>query len=387
MNEAVDTRPVGPGALDGVHRLVIKLGSSSLTRPDGGLDLNRLDVVAAEMARLTRRGIQVVIVSSGAIAAGMAPLGLTERPREIAKAQAAAALGQGLLLAHWRAAFQSHYLHVAQVLLTQSDVTRRSSYLNVRQALNELLEAGIVPIVNENDTVATDEIRFGDNDRLAALVAQAVHADLLVLLTDVDALYTSPPGSPGARRIARVDDVETLAGIDVAAAGSAVGTGGMVTKLQAARIAVACGIPVHLAAADALREVLGEGRCGTWFAASADRRPSRLAWVAHAAGVAGTLSIDSGALRALRRHGSSLLAAGVCAIDGQFRAGDVVGLWCENKEVGRGVVAFDSDVAERVQGLRMSQMGEVVETPRPLVHRDDLVLFPAVPASPATVGP
>ncbi|WP_338088378.1 glutamate 5-kinase [Nanchangia anserum] len=375
MNEAADTRPSGPGDLAGLRRLVIKLGSSSLTRDDGGLDLNRLDIVAAEVARLASRGVEVVIVSSGAIAAGLAPLGLSERPRVIAQAQAAAALGQGLLLAHWRSAFQSHYRHVAQVLLTVSDVTRRSSYLNVRQALHELLEAGIIPIVNENDTVATDEIRFGDNDRLAAMVAQAVHADLLVLLTDVDALYTAPPSNPSASRITRVDDIAALPQVEIGGAGSRVGTGGMETKLAAARIAVACGIPVHLAAADELHRVLTSGTCGTWFTPSPVRRPSRLAWVAHAAGVAGRVTIDRGALRALRRHGSSLLAAGVTAIDGAFRAGEVVGLWCDGAEVGRGIVAFDSEVASSIVGLRMSQMSSHVDTPRPLVHRDDLVLF------------
>ncbi|MDU0968632.1 MAG: glutamate 5-kinase [Actinomycetaceae bacterium] len=373
--DPLDTRPRDPAGLPRARRVVIKIGSSSLTRADGGLDLNRLDQVAAQVAAMTKRGQEVIIVSSGAIAAGLAPLGWTQRPREVAKAQAAAALGQGLLLAQWRTAFQSHYRHVAQVLLTVSDVTRRKSYLNVRQALGELLAAGVIPVVNENDTVATDEINFGDNDRLAAMVAQAISADVLVLLTDVDGLYTAPPGTHGARRIGRVDDIAELAGISMGGRGSHVGTGGMVTKIQAARIAVACGIPVQLAAAEDFADVVAGADCGTWFAAASERRPQRLAWVAHAASVAGRVTIDAGALAALVRHGSSLLAAGVTGVAGDFMAGDVVGLWCRGDEVGRGVVAFDSEDARRIAGMRMADMDGVVPAARPLVHRDDLVLF------------
>jgi len=223
-------------------RIVVKIGSSSLTREDGGLDLNRIDAVARLVSRWRGRDREVVIVSSGAVAAGLDPLGFSAKPKDLPSVQAAAAMGQGLLMARWTAAFQAHHLDAAQVLLTTDDVMRRDHYTNVRAALSRLLGLGVVPILNENDAVTTRELRFGDNDRLAALIAQMIKADALVLLTDVDGLYTAPPDHPGSELIERVASADDLMSVLVTGAGSRVGTGGMATKVQAAMLATASGI-------------------------------------------------------------------------------------------------------------------------------------------------
>ena len=264
-------------------RIVVKIGSSSLTREDGGLDLNRIDAVARLVSRWRGRDRQVVIVSSGAVAAGLDPLGFSAKPKDLPSVQAAAAMGQGLLMARWTAAFQAHHLDAAQVLLTTDDVMRRDHYTNVRAALTRLLGLGVVPILNENDAVTTRELRFGDNDRLAALIAQMIKADALVLLTDVDGLYTAPPDHPGSELIERVEGADDLMSVLVTGAGSRVGTGGMATKVQAAMLATASGIGVQLASADALPRVLSGTRVGTWFAPAEQRPASRRLWIAHVA--------------------------------------------------------------------------------------------------------
>src|SRR5680860_71005 len=228
-------------------RIVVKVGSSSLTAAGGGLDPDRVDTLVDALATARTRGDEVVLVSSGAIAAGLAPLNMMTRPRDLASQQAAASVGQGRLMARYTARFAHHELVVGQVLLTADDVTRRSHYRNAYQTLARLLELGVIPIVNENDTVATSEIRFGDNDRLAALVAHLVHADLLVLLSDVDGLYDGNPAKAGTTMLAVVSSDADLDGVRLGRPrSSGVGTGGMVTKVQAARIATGAGIPVVL---------------------------------------------------------------------------------------------------------------------------------------------
>ncbi|HEX9999605.1 MAG TPA: glutamate 5-kinase, partial [Actinoplanes sp.] len=237
-------------AVTEAKRIVVKVGSSSLTTAAGGIDEKRVDALVDVLGGLAAEGREVVLVSSGAIAAGLAPLQLARRPRDLATQQAAASVGQGLLIGRYAAGFARHRITVGQVLLTVDDVTRRVHYRNAYRTLRKLLDLGALPIVNENDTVATEEIRFGDNDRLAALVAALVDADLLVLLSDVDALYTGSPSNPTSRRIPYVGGAEDLAGISIATPGrSGVGTGGMVTKIEAARIATGAGIPVVLTSA------------------------------------------------------------------------------------------------------------------------------------------
>uniref|UniRef100_UPI002594855A glutamate 5-kinase n=1 Tax=uncultured Arsenicicoccus sp. TaxID=491339 RepID=UPI002594855A len=253
----------------GAQRIVVKVGSSSLTGGDGDLDDLAIGRLVDALANRWRGGAQVVLVSSGAIAAGLNPLALPKRPRDLATQQAAAAVGQGALMAAYTASFGRHGARVGQVLLTEMDVTRRSHYVNARRTLVRLLHLGVVPVVNENDSVATQEIRFGDNDRLAALVAHLVKADALVLLSDVDALYDGPPSRPGARRIPVVRGAADLADVVVRGSGSKVGTGGMTTKIEAARIATGAGIPALVTSAALAAEALGGEDVGTVFEAPA----------------------------------------------------------------------------------------------------------------------
>lgn len=362
--------------LSDARRIVVKIGSSSLTRDDGGLDLNRIDSVARLVAQWRRDGREIVIVSSGAVAAGLEPLGLASRPRDLAGVQAAAAMGQGLLVSRWSQAFQSHHRHVAQVLLTTDDVMRREHYTNVRQALERLLGLGVVPLVNENDTVATREVRFGDNDRLASYVAQIIAADALVLLTDVDGLFTLPPDRPGARLIPVVEDAEALRSVLVTGAGSTVGSGGMTTKVQAATMAAASGCGVLLTRADRLGQALAGEPVGTWFPPSGSRPASRTLWIAYAAPARGELLVDQGAADALSSGTKSLLAAGVRDVLSSFQAGDVVDIAGPAGLVARGIVAYDADTVASMAGRSARQLlSEGWENPRPVVHRDDLAVL------------
>lgn len=358
-------------------RVVVKVGSSSLTTPDGHLDPAKLSVIVDAAARSSAAGREIVLVTSGSIAAGIGPLGLPGRPRDLELQQASAAVGQGILIAEYSAAFATHGLTVAQVLLTSDDLTRRTHYNNARRALTRLLALGVIPIVNENDSVATDEIRFGDNDRLAAMVATVVHADALVLLTDVDGLYTAKPGTPGAQRIASVETAEDLAGIDVSHRGSAVGTGGMVTKIEAARLAADAGVTVVLAsAADAGRLVAGE-EVGTVFAATGKRGATRLAWLKQAAKTSGQLVLDAGAARAVTSRRASLLAAGVTAVRGEFEPGDPVEILDPSGVViARGLSRFAAHEIPAMTGLSTAELGERLgeRYAHPVVHIDDLIV-------------
>lgn len=357
-------------AVTNAARIVVKIGSSSLTRPDGRLDLNRLDDIATAVGRARQAGQAPVIISSGAMAAGRGRLALPTRPKDLATAQAVASVGQSVLMAHWRDAFVSHGIQVAQVLLTAHDLHVRSHYTNATQALEKLLSLGVVPIVNENDAVATEEIRFGDNDRLSMLVAQLLHADVLILLTDVDGLYDRPPSRPGARRIEVVRGPADLAGLDVTGRGSDLGTGGMVSKTAAASAAAAAGIAVVLTSADQLAAALAGHSVGTWFEPTGRHGGNRRAWVAHAAPSAGTVWLDAGATRAVVGDHRSLLAPGITQVDGRFAAGDVVALAApDGTIVGRGISAYGAD---DVRALLAVGPGEAA---RPVIHRDDLALY------------
>jgi glutamate 5-kinase len=360
-------------------RVVVKVGSSSLTTAAGGIDDGRLDALVEVLARRRLEGGEVVLVSSGAIAAGLAPLGLPRRPRDLATQQAAASVGQGLLMARYTAAFATRGLTAGQVLLTADDVVRRTHYVNGRRTLDRLLQLGVVPVVNENDTVATDEIRFGDNDRLAALVAHLVHADALVLLSDVDALYDGPPSRPGARRIDVVGGPADLDGVVLGSAGRAgVGSGGMVTKVDAAGIASAAGVPTLLTSAARAAEGLAGADVGTWFAPGAGRPTSRLLWLAHAAQAAGRLVLDEGAVTAVVQRRKSLLPAGVVEVEGRFAAGDAVDLVdTAGRVIGRGLVNFDAEELPALLGRSTRDLARELGAgySRELVHRDDLVVL------------
>lgn len=352
-------------------RIVVKIGSSALTSLVGGLDLGRLDLLAEAVELRMRAGTDVIVVSSGAIGAGIAPLGLTKRPRDLATKQAAASVGQ-LALAHaWGTSFARFGRTVGQVLLTAEDIARRTNHRNAQRTLDRLRSLGAVAVVNENDTVATAEIRFGDNDRLAALVAHLAGADALVLLSDVDGLYDGDPRKGHATLIREVDSPEDLDGV-VAGSGGALGTGGMASKLSAARLAADAGVPVLLASAQDAAAALTTARVGTAFAARPTRLSSRKFWVRHAADVQGDLHLDAGAVRAVVERRRSLLSAGITGVTGRFYGGDVVALRDpEGAVIARGVVAYDA--SELIGTIGRSKAELSPELQRPVVHADDLV--------------
>ena len=360
-------------------RVVVKVGSSSLTRADGGLNLNRIDILAGLIAGMRRRGHDVVLVSSGAVASGLVPLGLSRRPDELSLLQAAASVGQGRLAARWETAMSAYGLVTAQVLLTAHDVAIRSHYRTVRATFDSLLSLGAVPIINENDAVATSEFSLGDNDRLAALVAHLVTADVLVLLTDVDGLWTARPGTPGATPIRYVRSSADLAGVSVSGRGSFVGTGGMTTKLQAATIACASGTTTLIARADDAAGLLGEVQVpvdlGTWFDPTGPHRPSRRLWMAHASQPEGRLLVDAGAAQALTVGKKSLLLPGLTGIDGDFESGAVVDVVGPERTLARGICRYAAAELREVLVAR----AEGVPAPdhvAPVVHRDDLAELP-----------
>lgn len=358
-------------------RVVVKVGSSSLTTADGGLDNAAVSSIAAAIAVATRSGRDVVLVSSGAIAGSLELLQLRARPRDLATAQAAASVGQGALMRQYATAFEHLGLVVGQVLLTSEDVVRRAHYRNAQRTLDRLLELGVVPIVNENDTVATDEIRFGDNDRLAALVAHLVHAEALILLSDVAGLYDGKPGSPGAQVVSDVHHPDEVQDLPIAGR-SAAGTGGMVTKVAAAQIAAGAGIPVLLTSAANIAEALAGQTIGTMFHPTGRRTPTKLLWLEHAATPAGGLHIDDGAVEAIVVGRKSLLAAGITRVSGEFTRGDPVDVFAENGNVvARGLVNFDAAELPRLLGRSTHHLAEQFGSAyrREVIHRDDLVVL------------
>jgi glutamate 5-kinase len=374
-------------ALAAAELIVIKVGSTLLVSAETGLvDHAWLSAFAADAARLRARGQRLVVVSSGAVALGRARLDLPRRPLALPEKQAAAAAGQSLLMRAWEEALEPHGLRAAQILLTPDDTEVRRRFLNARATLETLLALGAVAVVNENDTVATDELRYGDNDRLAARVAQMAGADLLVLLSDVDGLYTADPRlDPAARHLPRVegitDQIEAMAGGANRAAG--VGTGGMATKLAAARIAGAagCATLITLGRRPAPLAAVEMGERATLFVAAASPAAAYKAWIAGSLTPQGVLTIDAGAVAALRR-GKSLLAAGVRAVEGGFDKGDaVVVRGPDGRDLGRGLARYDAADASRIVGLRTGEIEAVLGYEAgPLVHADDLALSHRAPA-------
>lgn len=362
-------------------RVVVKVGSSSLTRADGGLDLNRIDILAGLIAGMRSRGHDVVLVSSGAVASGLVPLGLSRRPDELSLLQAAASVGQGRLAARWETAMSAYGLVTAQVLLTAHDVAIRSHYRTVRATFDSLLSLGTVPIINENDAVATSEFSLGDNDRLAALVAHLVTADVLVLLTDVDGLWTARPGTPGATPIRHVRSSADLAGVSVSGRGSFVGTGGMTTKLQAATIACASGTTTLIARADDAAGLLGQEQVptdlGTWFEPTGPHRPSRRLWMAHASQPDGRVLIDAGAARALTVGKKSLLLPGLTGLDGDFESGSVVDVVGPEGVLARGICRYAAAELREVLAAR-AEGAPAPDHVAPVIHRDDLAELPRI---------
>ena len=366
-------------ALGAVKRLVVKIGSFLLVEESGAVKRAWLEALAEDIARLRARGQEVVVVSSGAIAMGRRLIGLGTGPLRLEDSQAAAAAGQIRLAGAYQEVLGSHGLTAAQVLVTIADTEERRRHLNARSTMNRLLALGAVPVINENDTVATTEIRFGDNDRLAARVAQMVSADCLVLLSDIDGLYSGDPRSDAAARfIAEVPEITPAIEAMAGAPKPGYGSGGMVTKLAAAKIALRAGC--HMAIADGkvarpLQAIEDGARC-TWFVASSTPLNARKQWIAGSIKPSGTLTVDAGAAAALKT-GKSLLPAGVKAVAGTFERGDAVAV-CDaaGRELARGLSAYSSDDARRIAGHKSGEIEAILgyRGRDEMIHRDDLVV-------------
>lgn len=364
------------------RNVVVKVGSSTLTGPDGRIDRELLRSLVSQIAEMAERGDRTVLVSSGAIAAGVEALGLASRPCDMPTLQATAAVGQARLIETYGGLFAERDMHVGQVLLTRQDTGHRQQYLHAAHTLERLIDLGIVPVVNENDTTAVDEIRFGDNDTLAALVALMVHADLVVLLTDIDGLYSADPRThDGAHLVSRVEEVSERVMGCASGPGSALGSGGMTTKLQAARVLMKAGIPMVVCDGkreNVLRDAAAGVPVGTLFVGGEAALTSHKLWIAYVGRPAGRISIDDGATDALRLHGKSLLPAGVTEVSGSFVTGDPVLLTnSAGAVVARGLAAISAEELRKIKGMKTDQIREVLRgwDGEEVVHRDHLVIL------------
>jgi glutamate 5-kinase len=360
--------------------LVVKLGSSIVAADDGELRADVLDSVCEQVSELERAGERVVLVTSGAIARGMRLMELPVRPRAMDELQAASAVGQGDLFRAYQSRLAGQGTHSAQVLLTAADIAARTNYLNARQTLRRLLAWGVVPVINENDTTATDEITFGDNDFLAAQVALLLDARLLVLLTNVDGLFTGDPSAaPDAELISAVSAFSELEELEIGDRTSAFGLGGMRSKVAAAEMASEAGIPAVICngtAEGTLRRAAAGEACGTRFAAGEGRTSSFKLWLKYAKPARGRLVVDEGAARVLRESGSSLLPVGIAAVEGSFEAGDAIEVTTDGETIGKGITDYSSRELKRVIGMQSAQVRELLpHAADEVVHRDRFVLF------------
>lgn len=366
----------------GVRRVVLKIGSSSLNHPQGGLEDQAIAEIVDVIAALKEKGVECILVSSGAVAAGMGQLGIPIRPRDLAGKQALAAVGQGVLIERYARYLEQHGLVGAQVLLSRIDLAEASHYQNAQNTLEKLLRLHVVPIINENDTVAVEELCFGDNDRLSALVAGLVRADLLVILTDVDGLYSAnPKHDPDAQLIEEVLDISTVESM-ASGAGTAIGTGGMVTKLRAAKIATRFGIGMLLLNSTRMGELLeltqGIRPKGTYFQPAKHRLAGRKRWIAYAGLSEGSIRVDEGAAKALVREGKSLLAKGIIDTEGLWERKEIVRIInTKGVEIARGVVELSSEEVQRVKGLHSEKILQLIQDleSEEVVHRDNLTLM------------
>ena len=359
--------------------IVIKIGSSSLTSDEGGLNRNNIVFFASELARLHRQGYQVLLVTSGAVAAGFREMGYISRPKILHEKQASASVGQALLMQAYHEAFAAHGIGVAQILLTRSDFSNRQRIHNASMTIEELLRHRVIPIINENDTVVVDELKFGDNDMLSALVANLVRAQQLVIITDIDGLYSDNPRSnPNAKRYDRVteigEDIYRIAG----GSGSSVGTGGMRSKIEAARIATRGGVPVFIGRVleeGDLAAAVGNNGKGTYFVTSEHSLPMKKQWLGFHSMPQGRITVDAGAEVALVAGGKSLLPAGVKEVTGDFHPGDVVEVVNpEQQTIGRGVVNYANWQLQAVAGLSTEEVQKRIEVHRiEVIHRDEWI--------------
>ncbi|MBC2681106.1 glutamate 5-kinase [Corynebacterium sp. 4HC-13] len=355
------------------RRIVVKIGSSSLTDENGHVDPRRIDIIADALEARMDRGSDVIVVSSGAVACGMGPLELAQRPTDLATKQAAASVGQVLLAQEWARSFARYGRTIGQVLLTASDAGVRDRARNAQRTIDRLRQLKAVPIVNENDTVATVDMRFGDNDRLAALVSHLAFADALVLLSDVDGLFDRNPAEPGAQFVPEVKSGKDLMGV-IAGDGGRLGTGGMAAKVSAARLASRAGVPVLLTSMDNIGAALDDAQVGTCFWPQEDRLSAWKFWVLYAADASGRLHLDEGAVAAVTQSRKSLLAVGITRVEGDFSQGDIVDIvGADGELVGRGEVNYDSAMLDGMIGRPTSQLPDFAR--RPVVHADYLSTY------------
>lgn len=365
-----------------LRRIVVKVGTNLLRGDQEGLDLDFMDQLAFQIRRVNARGVDVILVSSGSVGAGAYVMGYEEPPADINARQALAAVGQSRLMHHYKGVFKGHGINVAQVLLTRNSMDNRKRYLNARTTFETLLDWNVLPIVNENDTVAIEELTFGDNDQLSALIAAKVDADLLVLLTDVDGLYDRPPSEEGARRIPVIHNLRELPQVryESPAAGN-FSLGGMRSKLEAVRLATQTGILTFIGPGrlpDILIKALDGEDVGTWCEPNRRKISARKRWLALGKRWGGArIEIDAGAEKALVVDGKSLLPSGVLKVEQEFEAGDLVSVCCSAVEIARGLVRYSSGELDSVKGMKT---GEITRTlgerqSYEVIHRDDMVLF------------
>lgn len=366
-------------SLSRVKRVVIKIGSALLVDRATGIRKAWLDAICDDIAALKARGTDVLVVSSGAIALGRTVLDMPSGALKLEESQACAAVGQIALARHWAESLSRHQIVAGQILLTLGDTEERRRYLNARATLNQLLKIGAVPIINENDTVATTEIRYGDNDRLAARVATMAGADLLVLLSDIDGLYTAPPHlDPDARFLETIDEITPAIEAMAGGAASELSRGGMRTKIDAGKIATSAGCAMIIASGKTMNPLsaIETGARHSWFAASKSPVTARKTWIAGQLQPAGTLQVDNGAEGALR-SGKSLLPAGVRSVSGAFHRGDTVSIvTIEGREIARGLAGYDADEARRICGRKSNEIEKILGYAgrAAMIHRDDLVM-------------
>ncbi|PAV38892.1 glutamate 5-kinase [Megasphaera sp. ASD88] len=364
------------------NRIVVKVGSSTLTHETGKLNYHRIERLAMEIADLANQGKEMVLVSSGAVSAGMGPLGLSARPKTIREKQAVAAVGQGVLMHTYEKMFREYGQNVGQVLLTRMDAQDRKKFMNSRNTLLTMLQMGVIPIINENDVVAIDEFKIGDNDTLSAMVSNFIEADLLIILSDVDGLYTANPQThPEARIIPVVTEVDKHVYDIAGGAGSSIGTGGMYTKIQAASIATSSGVDMVIASGSedgVLRRICQGEEVGTWFTAKDSNLHTKKRWLLSGGKARGSLIVDGGCRNALVEHGSSLLPVGIAAVEGEFHEGDIVNVMYEGLVIAKGIVNYNSESVEAIKRHKTDDITKILGHEgvyEEVIHRDNLVVM------------
>lgn len=364
------------------NRIVVKVGSSTLTHETGKLNYHRIERLAMEIADLANQGKEMVLVSSGAVSAGMGPLGLSSRPKTIREKQAVAAVGQGVLMHTYEKMFREYGQNVGQVLLTRMDAQDRKKFMNSRNTLLTMLQMGVIPIINENDVVAIDEFKIGDNDTLSAMVSNFIEADLLIILSDVDGLYTANPQThPEARIIPVVTEVDKHVYDIAGGAGSSIGTGGMYTKIQAASIATSSGVDMVIASGSedgVLRRICQGEDVGTWFTAKDSNLHTKKRWLLSGSKAQGSLIVDGGCRNALVEHGSSLLPVGIAAVEGEFHEGDIVNVMYEGLVIAKGIVNYNSESVEAIKRHKTDDIEKILGHEgvyEEVIHRDNLVVM------------